>query len=330
MIRNIFFAFLVAGLFFSCSTETTAPQGQAATSDAYTIQKIASSPDKLNITFDLLPARSQDILNTDYAESYVDAVMIAPEAGYEVVTRREMGTSVAGSQAVYFDMNGRELYQSGNSPDTRHRKHGGFDLYTCFTVVYPITFIMPDSSEITGEDGKTICSEIKAWYMAHPDVRERPALQYPFDVILQDSTTLTINDSTGLADLIAGCPEQYRDNDGDHHGDLDGTHKACFTLVLPVTFIMPDSSEITVADSSGWAAIKDWYDANPDSRQHPSLQYPVDVLLRDSTTMTIQSAEEMQALWKDCADSNHSGDDDHDGDWGWNRHEHHMNDFRGR
>ncbi len=314
MVRNIFISLLLAGLFFSCSTETTAPQGQGNVNDTEIIQAIASAPDKMDISIDYLPARAQDILNTDYAESYIDAVMIAPELGYEVITRREMGTSLGESYPLYFDLNGRELHYTGDSVESRDHKRGGLDVYTCFTVVYPITFVMPDSSTITGDDGKSLCTAIKEWYMAHPDVRERPALQYPVDVVLRDSTTLTINSDAELKDLINGCRDSDRDRDDDHHGDRDGKHAACFTLQYPVTYIMPDSTEITVEDSTGWGAIKDWYANNPDSKERPSLKYPVDVDLRDGTTMTINNADEMQALKADCYDSDRDRDDDHHGD----------------
>jgi len=324
MVRYIVISLLLAGLFISCSTETTAPLRQGQVNDAELIQAIAAAPDKMNISVDYLPARSQDILNTDYAESYVDAVKIAPELGYEVFTRQEKGTSVGDRYPVYFDLNGRELHYTGDSVESRDRKRGGLDVHTCFSVVYPVTFVMPDSSTITGDDGKSLCTAIKDWYTAHPDVKERPALQYPVEVILRDSAILTINSDAELKDLIAGCRDSYHDGDDDHHGDENGKHAACFTVQYPITYIMPDSMEITVEDSTGWGAIKDWYAANPDSKGRPSLKYPVEVVLRDGTMMTINNADEMRALKEDCYDSYRDGDhdDDHDGGHDRDGHEH--------
>ncbi|MCP4723807.1 MAG: hypothetical protein GY863_02160, partial [bacterium] len=40
-----------------------------------------------------------------------------------------------------------------------------------------------------------------------------------------------------------------------------------------------------------------WHDANPDSTERPVLQYPVDIVLRDGTTVTVNSEEEMRSLF---------------------------------
>ena len=45
-------------------------------------------------------------------------------------------------------------------------------------------------------------------------------------------------------------------------GDKDGFK--CFELVLPVTFVMPDGSSITVEDENGYMAVRDWYENNSD------------------------------------------------------------------
>mgnify|MGYP001185676615 FL=1 len=76
----------------------------------------------------------------------------------------------------------------------------------------------------------------------------------------------------------------------------------CFKLVLPVSFTMPDGSTITVEndDEQGWAGIKAWYQANPDTKVRPAMQYPVDVSLDDNTTISINSDEEMKRIYKRC------------------------------
>ena len=102
----------------------------------------------------------------------------------------------------------------------------------------------------------------------------------------------------------------------DWEGNHDGEHALCFKLVYPVIYIMPDGSEITVADRTDWTAIKSWYEANPDSKERPVLKYPVDVTLSDGTIMTINDADQMHTLVKDCYDwgGHHYGDHDGDGD----------------
>ena len=301
MIRNTFIAVLLMVLFYSCNTDSTAPQEQDFVNNAELIQAIASAPDKQSMNLEQLPYVSQNVLNNEYSESYVDEAKFAPNLGYEVITRREWGTHIGNRWSVYFDLEGKELR---NGRDY----NGDHDRSVCFMLVYPVTFIMPDNSTITGEDKKAICTAIKAWYEANPDSKERPVLEYPVDVILSDGSTMTVNNADEMNTLKENCYNR--------EGDHDREHVSCFKLVYPVIYIMPDGSEITVSDKTDWTAIKSWYEANPDSKERPVLKYPVDVTLSDGTIMTINDADQMHTLVKDCYDwgGHHYGDHDGDGD----------------
>ena len=85
----------------------------------------------------------------------------------------------------------------------------------------------------------------------------------------------------------------------------------CFELVLPVTFVMPDVSSITVEEENGYIAVRDWYENNSDSKEKPTLQYPVNIIYRDGGTQTINNDEEMKSTKADCR----KWDDDKKG-WG--------------
>ena len=74
----------------------------------------------------------------------------------------------------------------------------------------------------------------------------------------------------------------------------------CFELVLPITFIMPDGSSITVEDENGYMAVRAWYGNNSDSKEKPTLQYPVNIIYRDGDTKTINNDEEMGSTKVDC------------------------------
>ena len=74
----------------------------------------------------------------------------------------------------------------------------------------------------------------------------------------------------------------------------------CFELVLPITFIMPDSSSITVEDENGYMAVRAWYGNNLDLKEKPTLQYPVNIIYRDGNTQTINNDEEMVSTKVDC------------------------------
>ena len=92
-------------------------------------------------------------------------------------------------------------------------------------------------------------------------------------------------------------------------GDKDGFK--CFELVLPATFVMPDGSTITVEDENGYMAVRDWHANNSDSKEKPTLQYPVNIIYRDGDTQTINNDEEMGSTKVDCR----KWDDDKK-DWG--------------
>ncbi|MEE9553632.1 MAG: hypothetical protein V3W18_04985, partial [candidate division Zixibacteria bacterium] len=134
------------------------------------------------------------------------------------------------------------------------------------------------------------------WYEDHPDVREEPALQYPVDIVFEDSDEIrTINNDEELREAYAEC-DGGRDGDG---RDRDGSD--CFEFVLPVTFIMPDGSTITIETEDDWGLIRLWYEDHPDVREEPALQYPVDIVFEDSDEIrTINNHEELREAYAEC------------------------------
>ena len=75
----------------------------------------------------------------------------------------------------------------------------------CFDFVYPISYMMPDGTIITGNSEKEINQLIKAWYEAHPDEKEKPILQYPVDIKYKDGTIKTINNDEEMKKAYENC-----------------------------------------------------------------------------------------------------------------------------
>ena len=73
----------------------------------------------------------------------------------------------------------------------------------CLYLIYPVTWNMPDDSSISPESEKEFWTEIKAWYEINPGVEEKPELQYPVDVKLQDGTILTVESEPEMINLKA-------------------------------------------------------------------------------------------------------------------------------
>ncbi|GIS70482.1 MAG: hypothetical protein CM1200mP10_00590 [Candidatus Neomarinimicrobiota bacterium] len=62
---------------------------------------------------------------------------------------------------------------------------------------------------------------------------------------------------------------------------------------------MPDGTSITVAtdDENGWQEVKNWYDANPESEERPTLEYPIDIVY-EKTKVIPQLRLIMKKKWK--------------------------------
>ncbi len=80
------------------------------------------------------------------------------------------------------------------------------DKSNCFDLVYPISYIMPDGSTITGDE-KEVETAIKAWYEANPDSAEKPVLNYPVDIVWEDGATETIENEEAMIDIKEGCED---------------------------------------------------------------------------------------------------------------------------
>ncbi len=168
------------------------------------------------------------------------------------------------------------------------------DVRECFELILPVSFVMPDGSTIAVENDSGWV-DLRSWYEENPDAEGRPELQYPVDILFDDET-VTINNPEEMNIVKRECWE-YEDEG-----------RECFGLVYPVTFIMPDGLSIVVAtdDENGWQEVKDWYDANPESEDRPTLQYPVNIIYRTidgDSTVTINNEEEMEAAKDECREN---------------------------
>ena len=157
------------------------------------------------------------------------------------------------------------------------------DRKPCYEFIYPITYVMPDGSTITGNNRKELMA-VRMWYKEHPGVTEKPALQYPVEVIFKGET-LTIDNDEQMQRIKKACKK-------------DG--KTCFVMVFPVTYTMPDGTEITIEKKEDRKLIRSWYEANPGNKEKPILQYPVDIKYKDGTMATINNKQEMRRAKAEC------------------------------
>ena len=278
------------------------------TSDAELIQMIIDS-DKVDIDILELPEQSRTFLDNEIEYEAV-GTRYASELGYEV-ERIGNGHKSGHRGDAYFNLEGRKL-----DPNDWGRKGRGFGIekedWQCFTLVFPISFELPDGSSVTVDvDDEESWAEIKSWYDANPDSDQRPTMQFPV-VIFFDEESMTIDNQEEMRTAYQEC---YSERKGEWSRD-DESGEACFELVYPITFTMPDGSSMTVQDDEdGWSDLKNWYDENEGYEEiRPEMQYPVDITYSTeegtSTTVTISNEEEMVTAKLDCRGEAEESDGD--------------------
>ena len=111
-------------------------------------------------------------------------------------------------------------------------------------------------------------------------------------------------------------PEGDGDSGDEDRPEGDGTDVECFKLILPVTYTMPDSSDITIETEDSWSLLRSWYDSNPESEEEPVLVYPISVTYGVDSTGTINNQEELEDAYSTCRDEEDEDRPEGDGDGG--------------
>ncbi len=285
-IQVIFSAVLL--MVISCQNGSTDSKG---VSDSELIQAIIDA-DKISIGVDDLPSNSKTVIEYDYNEYESESAKKAYGLGYEV-NMSGKGHKVGNRCEVYFNLEGRKLDPYGRNGDKdksdwdRDNDKGD---WKCFDLSLPVSYTMPDGSTITISNEED-WDALKDWYEANPDLEQKPELQFPVNV--------EFDDREGTSNVVVSNEEEMRgmySRCGDQRDDVD---RECFDFILPVSYTMPDGSTLTVENDEDWNALKDWYEANPESDEKPELQFPLNVEF-DDETMTINSEEELRELKQEC------------------------------
>ncbi|WP_439130639.1 hypothetical protein [Polaribacter sp.] len=266
---------LSAFVFTSCSDS----EGIELTNETALIEKIENAT-KITVDASDLPSVTKAVLKDDLADTYIDKVQLAAGLGYQVAVVSDDVTFQEAKSDVFFNTQGKQLLDTSNKKRGRRSK--------CFEFVFPVVLIMPDDSSIT-LNSREDWSLKKDWYEANPDVTERPELVFPLDIILEDGTLQTLIDSEELKAIKDACKR--------------GRNKRkCFKLVLPVSFTMADDSVIEVAERADFKLLRAWKKANPDIKERPAINFPVNVEFRDGTIETIEDEEGYKAAKESCTD----------------------------
>lgn len=332
MKKNIILPLLILLSLTSCIFNNT---DQSLSTDIQLIEAIQLADNKETITIVELPLEIKTVLDRDYALYIIESAKRVSQLGYQVGA---LYNTV--HECIYFTLAGRKLegnrYRGGESGDNSgpHGDQPAWNNKLPFDFIYPISLLMPDSTtiNITSNDDSLGFIAVRTWYLDNPESTQRPQLQFPVDVMIDDSL-VTLNSREELDALLETLRDGRGDRDGDGfhggndgdqggfgngnhdgNGDHDGNGQGgngrggngngdqfglngndLFDFVFPISFLMPDSSIIFLNNEDNIQLIQNWYADNPQNTSRPLLQYPVDVIV-DDETITINSEEEMQAL----------------------------------
>ena len=238
--------------------------------------------EKIHINMTDLPSQSSTVIELDYNDYIEIDAKMASGLGYQV-SMDGKGCKPGYHNEVYFNLEGRKLKSK--------RDRGDKEVFKCFELVLPVTFIMPDGSSIAVENENGYMA-VRDWYGNNSDSIEKPTLQYPVNIIYRNGDTQIINNDEEMGSTKVDCRKW----------DDDKKDWGCFRLVYPITFIMQDGSTISMLDDEDWIELKSWYEVNPDIEGRPILEYPVEINYRDGSTITINNDEEMASAKEDCRD----------------------------
>ena len=297
--------FLFTLLFFFAGCANDEPQGL---SDAELIQAIIDADNKIEVDMESLPSSAKSTMEDGYLSEYYHLQSLkASMLGYEVSIAGKPGRLGKRSE-IYFDVDGKKLDYSEYEKDSwfydddfySRSESGDKRDWECFSIEYPITVTTPNGNTYTFEDEESV----KEYYEVY-EIDEDISVVYPINITDNNGELIVIDSDERLKDAYKDCYGRGRDW---------VENKKCFSLVYPVSYLMPDGAtiEISADDEESWAEYKSWYDDNPESDERPSLQYPVEITYRTeegTETQIINSEEEMISAKEECREVENEEDE---------------------
>ncbi|MDA0757042.1 MAG: hypothetical protein O3C01_00040 [Bacteroidetes bacterium] len=174
----ILFALISPFFFISCDVDGS------EMSDDELIEAIIDSENKILISNSDLPSPAISSINFEMPNDFIDEASLAPELGYEIEMKSfdfiKLELDYEREDELYFTTEGRKLNRSKGKKKKWKRKG------PCFKFEYPLSYVMPDNSTITGNDRKEVCIAIKKWYEININIRVKPQLIFPLTILMLD------------------------------------------------------------------------------------------------------------------------------------------------
>ena len=161
----------------------------------------------------------------------------------------------------------------------------------CFKLIFPVTLAYPDGSTEEMDNKNELKEALRSWKADNPDSRERPVLQYPYQVENQNGNIIALENAEMKRRLIMSCrPDRT----------------PCLSWVFPITLALPDGSTQEIGSSDELSIfLMEYRDNNPDATRRPKVQFPQDVQLENGRIVTVDSARQLAAITKACRRMQH-------------------------
>ena len=210
------FALVFSGLFFtSCSDENDLVSDLT---DTYTEEALFTIESRTNtgrlgcfefifpITIEMPDATTQTVMSLEelkeviqtFKENNPDAEE-KPTLVYPIEVLSEDGEIIS----VESQDGLKELKKACNYRGNGSRGHKTRDL--CFEINYPLTVVFPDGTTAEAETRREIKQLARAYKEANPDAEEKPMVQFPIEVTLEDETVISVASKEELKALKENC-----------------------------------------------------------------------------------------------------------------------------
>jgi hypothetical protein len=162
----------------------------------------------------------------------------------------------------------------------------------CFTLVYPVTLIFPDETEVeVTSRGRTI-NVILFYKSRHPGEPFEPTIKFPYEVRLEKNgrviQILDVEDEEGV----------LRDCQTDPEDPQVGN---CYEIIYPVTLLFPNGTSKRVENKEEFDQVmKKWNNDNPGAVDRPRFELPYSVILRNGTVKRVETLRDQQELNARC------------------------------
>jgi heat shock protein HslJ len=174
--------------------------------------------------------------------------------------------------------------QGGNTNDNI------IDGNSCTTVLYPVTVFANGQKVIVESEADLVL--IQNIFDQFPNDTDTLEIVYPFTVLLDDFTELTISSEAELQDLINACT-----------GNNDPIE--CVDFVYPITFFVFDANQNqtdTVTVNNDVELFLFLTGLSSDTTV--SINFPIEVILSDGNTVEVNNNQELQDIIANCTNTN--------------------------